>query len=106
MGKAWLVRGLTRLGEHGSRSGHIAPGELQTGQKYLAENEAVNDPLILPRQVEALSPMLLCGLQIIPFIEHPGQPEMRFVDNLQRLITGQLQDAPVRLSRQRELVFR
>ena len=30
---------------------------------------------------------------------------MRFVDNLQRLITGQLQDAPVGLGRQSELVF-
>ena len=59
----------------------------------------------LPRQLEALLPVLLGGIQVVPFVEDTGQAKMRFAGNRQRLITCQLQDAPVGLGRQRQLVF-
>src|SRR5258708_27359635 len=103
--KVFLARGLTGLSQQSSRAGDISLGQLQAGKQHLTENEAVNHSLILPRQVEALSPVLLSSLQVVPFVEYTGQAKMRFVDNLKRLITCQLQDAPVGLGGQRELVF-
>ena len=102
--KVLLARGLIGLRQHSGRAGHISLGQFQAGEKHLTDNESVNHAIILPRQVEALLPVLLGGLQVVPFVEHTGQAKMRFADNLQRLITCQLQDAPVGLGRQVELV--
>ena len=49
--------------------------------------------------------MLFGGIQVVPFVEDTGQAKMRFADNLKRLITRQLQDAPVGLGRLIELVI-
>jgi hypothetical protein len=49
--------------------------------------------------------MLFGGIQVVPFIEYTRQPKMRFVDNLKRLITCQLQDALVGLRRLIKFVF-
>ena len=103
--EALLVRGLTGLRQHGGCACHIALGQFQTGKKHLTRNESVNTALILPRQVEALSPMLLGGLQVVPLIEYTGQAKMCFVDHRPRHITCQLQDAMVGRSRPMELIF-
>ena len=102
--EALLVRGLTGLSEHGGCACHIALGQFQTGKKHLTGNGSVNTAIILPRQVAALSPMLLGGLQVVPFIKDMGQAKMRFVDHRLRHITCQLQDALVGRSRPMELI--
>src|SRR5262249_48870535 len=105
MREALLARGLTGLSEHGGCAWHITACQFQTGKKHLTRNESVNTALILPRQVEALSPMLLGDLKVVPFIEYTGQANMRFVDHRLRHITCQLQDALVGRSRPMELIF-
>ena len=44
-------------------------------------------------------PLLFGGSQVIPFVEDARQAEVRFVDNLKRLIACQLQDVPIGLGR-------
>src|SRR5215212_2134594 len=56
--------------------------------------------------MEALSPVLLGGLQVVPLVEYTGQAKMHFADDLEWLITRQLQDAPVGLRRRVELVIK
>ena len=55
--------------------------------------------------MEALLPVLLCSIQVVPFIEHTGQAEMHFAGRWQWWLPGQLQAPLVGLSRQHELVF-
>jgi hypothetical protein len=105
MHKVVLAHGLTDLGQRSGRTGHISLDEFQTGQKHLTENESVNNVLILSRQLEALLSVLLGGIQVVPFVEYAGQAEMCFAGIRQRLITSQLDTAPVGLGRQIELVF-
>jgi hypothetical protein len=73
-------------------------------EKYLTGNETVI-VFYLPRQLDALLPVLLSGIQVIPFVEYTGQAKMRFAGARLQLITDQLQDAPVGLGCQIELVF-
>ena len=54
--------------------------------------------------MQALAPVLLRSLQVVPFVQDAGQAQMRFVDNLKRLITRPLQHTSVGLGRQIELV--
>ena len=100
-----LAHGLLGLRQHGGRAGHIAPGQFQAGEKHLADNEPVNHSVILPRQLKALLPVLLGGIQVVPFVADAGQAKIRFAGIRRRLITNQLQDTPVGLGRQIELVF-
>ena len=53
----------------------------------------------LPRQLEALLPVLLGGLQVVPFVEYAGQTKMRFAFKRLRMITCQLQATPKGLGR-------
>ena len=48
--------------------------------------------------------MLLSGIEIVPLVENTGQANMCFADNLLRLFTCPMQDAPVGLVRLIELV--
>ena len=105
MHKVLLACGLTGLCEQSGRASHIALGQFQAGKKHLTDNESVNHSIILPRQVEALPPVLLGGIQVVPFIVDTGQAQMCFVDNLKRLISCQLQDAPVGFGRQTKTGF-
>ncbi len=90
MYKVLPVGGLAGLSQKRGRAGHISLSQFQAGKKHLTDNEPVYHAIILPRQVEALSPVLLGGLEIVPFVEYTGQAKMRFVDDLQRLIACQL----------------
>ena len=92
MDKIFLARRLFGLRDNRSRLCHITLGQLHASQKEFADNEAVNDAIILLGQVEALAPMSLGASQVVPFVEHAGQAKMGIIDNLQRLIPGQLQD--------------
>ena len=89
--------------QNSDRAGHIALGKLQAGEKHPTRSEGV-DAVHLPRQLEALLPVLLGGLQVVPLVGDTGQAKMRFAGNRLRRITCQLQDAPVGLGRQRQLV--
>ena len=63
------------------------------------------DAFHLHRQLEALLPVLFGGIQVIPLVADTGQAKIRFAGSRPRRITCQVQDAPVALGRQRELVF-
>jgi hypothetical protein len=63
--KVLLARGLTGLSEQSGRAGHISLGQFQAGKKHLTENKSVNNSIILPRQVEALLPVLPGFIQVI-----------------------------------------
>ena len=89
--------------QNSGRAGHISLGKFQAGEQHLIRSEGV-DAFHLSRQLEALLPMLLGGIQIIPLVSYTGQAKMRFAGNRLRRITCQSQDAPVGLSRQRRLV--
>ena len=103
--KVVLARGLIGPSEQSGRASHVSPGQRETGKKDLTDNETVNHAsIILPREVESLLPVLLGLIQFVPFIEDTSQANMRFVDNLIRLLARQLQDAPVGLGCQRELI--
>ena len=106
MHEVMLARGLLGLRQHGGRAGHIAPGQFQAGQKHFADNESVNRAIILPRQLQALLPVLLSGIQIVPFVADAGQAKILFAGIRRSLITKQLQGAPVGLGRLIKLVFR
>ena len=68
------------------------------------DNESVNHAIILPRQLQALLPVLLGGIQVVPFVEDAGQAKIRAVVNRPRLITEQLQGTPIGFGRRIELV--
>jgi hypothetical protein len=99
-----LAHELIGLGYEGGRAGGISLNKFQAGEKHPTESECVNT-FHLPRQLDALLPVLLGGIQVIPFVEYPGQAKTRFAGNRLRLISKQLQAAPVALGRQKELVF-
>ena len=105
MHKVALAGGLAGLIQNCGRAGHISLGQFQAGKKHLADDEPVNNPVILPRQEEALPPVLLGALQVVPLVEYPGQPEMSFIDNLKGLVTSHLQDPPVGLGCKMKMVF-
>ena len=81
-----LLRGLTGLCEQSSSVGHLSPGKREAGQKDLTGNGVLHCMTRLPRQMEALSPVLLGGLQIVPFVEDTGQAQMRFAEMRKWLI--------------------
>ena len=68
MHKVILAHGLRGLRQHGGRAGHIATGQFQAGEKHLRENISVNHAVILSRQLQALFPVLLSGVQIVPLV--------------------------------------
>ena len=45
------------------------------------------DAAHLPRQLRKLSPVLLRGIQIVPFVGYTGQSKARFAGNRLRWIT-------------------
>jgi hypothetical protein len=57
--------------QNSGRAGHISLGKFQTGEKHLIRSEGV-DAFHLSRQLEALLPMLLSGIQIIPLVGYTG----------------------------------
>ena len=57
--------------QNSGRAGHISLGKFQTGEKHLIRSEGV-DAFHLLRQLEALLPMLLGGIQIIPLVGYTG----------------------------------
>src|SRR5947207_14977002 len=74
--KVLLARVLGSLREQYGGAGHIFLGPSQVGKKHLTDNEAVNHSLILPREVEALAPVLRSLIQVIPFVEDTGETKM------------------------------
>jgi len=56
-------------------------------RKHLRDNESINNVIILPRQLEALLPMLLSAIQIIPLVEYAGHAKMRIAGIRLRIIT-------------------
>ncbi len=104
MHKVMLAHRLLYLHQKSRGAVHISLCQFQTGKKDLTQNESVNDLFILTRQLEALLAVLSGGIQIVPFVEDTCQAEMRFMDNLLRLITCPLQDAPIGLDRRIKLV--
>ena len=67
---------------------------------------SVNHAVILSRQLQALLPVLLSGLQVVPFVEYAGQTKMRFVFKRLRMITCQLQATPKGLGRLIKVIFK
>ncbi len=55
------------LCQNGGRTSHIFLGQFQTGEKQLTGNVSVRI-FYLPRQLDALLPVLLSGLQIVPLV--------------------------------------
>ena len=55
---------------------------------------------------KALLPVLLSGLQVVPFVEYAGQTKMRFVCKRLRMITCQLQATPKGLGRLIKVIFK
>ena len=104
--KSILAHGLLGLRQHGGRAGHISPGQFQAGQEHFTDNESVNRAIILPRQLKALLPVLLGGIQIVPFVEYAGQANKLFAGIRRSLLTEQLQGASVGFGRLIKLVFR
>src|SRR5215470_18750991 len=82
IGKVILACRLIGLSEQSGRAGQIALGQLQASEKHLTDNESVNHAIILPRQLEALSPVLLSRSEVIPFVVYACEAKMRIVDNL------------------------
>ena len=74
-------------------------------EKHLTDNESVNHAVILVRQREALLPVLSGPIQIVSFVQHAGQAQMRLAGSRQWLIAREMQNTPVGLSRRIELVF-
>ena len=60
--------------------------------------------MYLLRQLQAVVPILRCGMEVVPLVEDTGEANIRFTGNRLRWITDQVQDAPVALGRQSELV--
>ncbi len=73
-----LAGGLSGLSEQSGCAGHIFLGQFQAGKQYLTEHEAVNRSIILPHELEALSPMRESGVQVVPCVADTGQGQMRF----------------------------
>src|SRR6516162_8331224 len=71
--KVLLAHGLSGLCEQSDRAIHISLGQFQAGEKHLTEHEAVKHAIKLPRQVQALSPMLLSSIQVVPLVEDTSQ---------------------------------
>jgi hypothetical protein len=99
-----LALELTCLSQDRARTVHISKGKFQAGEKHLTGNKSVS-VFYLPRQLETLLPVLLGSIQVVPFVAYTGQTKMRYAGNWQRMITKQLQGAPVGLGCQIELVF-
>ena len=57
----------------------------------------------LARQLDALLPVPVRGLQVVPFVRDTRQSKMRFGGKSPRRITDQLEDALVGLLRQQQL---
>ena len=76
-----------RLMQNSDRAGHIAPGQFHTGEKHLAGSEGV-ETFRLPRQEDALLPMLFGGIQVVPLVVDTGQAKMRFASNRPRRLTS------------------
>jgi hypothetical protein len=85
-----LVRRLVGPSQNRGRARHISPSEFQARKKYLMDDISINHSLVLPSEVEALSRVLLSGIQFIPFIEHTGETKMHFANKLKRLIARHL----------------
>src|SRR5207248_5383117 len=57
------------------------------------------------RQLDALLPVLLSGIQVVPLVVYTGETKMRFASNPLRRITCQKEGSPVGLGRQVKPVF-
>ena len=66
----------------------------------------VDRGIVLPRQFDALPPVLLGGVQVVPLVADPGQADKLLAGIRRFLIAKQLQRAPVAFGRLMELVVR
>ena len=73
MHEVMLARERFGLSQNSGRAGHISLGKFQAGEKHLTGSEGV-DAFHLPRQLEALLPVLLGGIQVVPFVEIRARP--------------------------------
>ena len=81
-----------------------APGPArQAGEQHPPGSDRV-DAFHLPRQLDASTPVLISGLEVVPLVGDPGQAKVRLGGNRLRRITCQDEDSPVGLGRQRQLV--
>lgn len=71
------VPGLTGLFKNGCRTGNISPGKIQASEERFTGTQNITRIYKLPRQLDALFPVLLGSLQVVPFVEYAGQPKMR-----------------------------
>ena len=60
--------GLTCLGQDTGRAVHISHAQLQACKKHLNDNEPVDNAIILPNRLQALSPVLLGSIEVVPFV--------------------------------------
>ena len=100
------LRSMLRLGQNSGCTTGVALGQLQAGHEHFADDDPVNRRIVLPRQFDALPPVLLRGLQVVPLVAYAGQAEKLFAAPIRRFLTEQLQGAPVAFGRLIKLVVR
>src|SRR5450755_1415990 len=69
-----------------SSAGYISLNKLQTGEKHFIGSEGI-DAFHLSRQLKAVLPVLLSGIQVVPLVVDTGQAKIRFTGHRLRRIT-------------------
>jgi hypothetical protein len=74
------------LSQYRDSAWHIFLSEPEAGDKHCIRHEGV-DAFYLPSQVEAMLPVLLGRIQVVPLVVNPSQAKMRFGGNRPRRVT-------------------